>query len=442
MAASAQLDEARLIGRISWRVAPIIIGLYLCAIIDRSNIGFAKLQMIDALHLTEVGFALGSSFFFFSYVAVEIPSTLAVHRFGARLWFARIVFTWGLMTVLLAWSSSGTMFYVLRFLLGAAEGGLYPGIIYFLTLWYPQKYRVQAVGLLTLGSAFGNMLSALIGGPLLDLHGFLGFAGWQWVFIATGVPAVLMTAVVLLYLPDRPEHAKFLSDDEKAQLAASLAQDAPHGESHGNPLTAMWDIRVLALAFLYVLINISLFGVIYWLPTVVKAFGVTGTQNGLLTSIPWAFAAVLLLWLPRRLRTETDVLRAVTIVTMIGLVCFFASTMLPNDWMRFVALAIGTPCISILYPCIWSFPPRFFSGGRAAASIGAISTIGLLGGLFAQNLMPWVAQISGRPVAAMVVPAVCLAIIGLAAILRSSALGKAPAAASLIEPSLNKKGTP
>ncbi|MBV8915847.1 MAG: MFS transporter, partial [Acetobacteraceae bacterium] len=271
-------------------------------------------------------------------------------------------------------------------------------------------------------SAFGNMLSALIGGPLLDLDGLLGFAGWQWVFLATGLPAVLMTAVVLLFLTDRPQHAKFLSSEEKGWLVQTLSKESPASASHGNPLTALWDPRVLLLAVVYVLINISLFGVIYWMPTVVRGFGVTGTQNGLLTSIPWALSAVLLLWLPRRLRTEHAVLQAVAAIAVLGLLCFVASTMLPQDWMRFVALAIGTPCISVLYPCFWSIPPRYFTGGRAAASIGAISTVGLLGGFLAQNLMPGVAQMTGRPVAAMLVPAVCLAVVGFAALARDLSL--------------------
>ena len=413
--------ETRVIRRLSWRVMPIPIALFLCAIIDRSNIGFAKLQMLPALHLTEASFALASSFFFFTYILVEIPSTLAVHRFGARLWFARIVLTWGLLTIAFAWTSSETMLYALRMLLGAAEGGLYPGIILFIMLWFPQRNRAHAVGLLTLASALGNMLSALIGGPLLDLNGLLGLAGWQWVFIATGIPAVLMTVVVLVWLVDRPEQAKFLSPEEKAWLADALSREAAP-TVHGNPLRALWDPLTLAFSALYTLINISLFGVIYWLPTVVRAFGVTGTQNGLLSSIPWAVAAVALLVLPRRLQTERAVMGAIAGIASLGLLCFVASTLLPTDILRFAALVAGIPCISLLYPCFWSIPPRYFAGHRAAASIGAITSIGGLGGFIGQNLMPWVAQSIGRPVAAMLVPGACLALVGAVALVRSLAL--------------------
>ena len=425
--------ETETLRRIGWRVLPILMALFLFAIIDRSNIGFAKLQMASALHLSEAAFALGSSLFFFTYVAVEIPSALAVNRFGARLWFARIVLTWGLLTVAMAWASSGTAFYWLRLLLGAAEGGLYPGILFFITLWYPQAYRAQAFGVITLGSAIGNALSALISGPLLDMDGMLGFAGCQWVFIATGIPAVLMTAVVLIWLPNNPRDASFLSPEQKAWLAGALARTAPRQATHGSPLRAIWDLRVLVLSLIYTLLNVSLFGVIYWLPTVVKAFGVTGTQNGLLSAFPWMLSGVALLWLPRRLRTERAVLRAIATVCAVGLACFLASTLLPQDWMRYAAVALGIPCISILYPCFWTIPARLFAEARAAAAIAAVTTIGGLGGFYAQNLMPWVAHLSGRPVTAMAVPFVCLAIIGAAAVLRVRTLRRSEAVIPLLE---------
>lgn len=383
---------------------PIIIGLYLCAIIDRSNIGFAKLQMLGALHLSEIGFALGSSFFFFSYVLVEIPSALAAYRFGARLWFARIAFTWGLVTVLIAFSNSGYTFYTLRFLLGAAEGGLYPSIIFYLTLWFPERHRARAIGLLTLGSAFGNMLSSLIAGSLLDLHGMANLSGWQWVFIATGIPPILLSVVVLKFLPSVPAEASFLSSNEKTWLAASKTEP----EYHGNPLVALFDLKVLWLAFINTLINISLFGVIYWLPTVIHGFGVSGTENGLLNSVAWALAAILLCTLPPRLQTESAIDRAAAIISFVGVCAFAAATMLPSNVLRFAAMAIGTPCISVLFPIFWFYPSRLFKGSRGAASIAVVNTIGLLGGFIGQNLMPSMAAAIGTPVGAMIVPAVCL----------------------------------
>jgi len=419
-----RLAEERLIKKITWRILPIVIALYLCAIIDRSNIGFAKLQMIGALNLTETGFALGASFFFISYALVEVPSSIAAHRYGARIWFARIVFTWGLLTVALAWSTSGTMFYILRFLLGAAEGGLYPAAIYYLTLWFPQRHRVHAVGMLTLGSSFGNMFAALLGGPLLDLDGLLGFQGWQWVFIATGTPAVLMTGVVLMFLPNNPKEAKFLSVEDKEWLEEELRAEQTEPQKKGNPFSAIWDPKVLVLSGIMALINISLYGMIYWVPTVVKSFGATATQNGMLSSIPWVLAAILLSTLPRRLKTERSVCRAVACVTTVGVICFILAMVLPQNWMRFIVMVIGIPCISVLYPCFWFFPARFFFGVRAAASMGAISMIAQFGALAGQNLMPWVAQLAGAPIFALAVPATCLAILGVIALSRGQTVNR------------------
>jgi MFS family permease len=410
-----ELNEDAVMRRITLRVVPLTVLIYLIAIIDRANVGFAKLQMVSDLHMTEQLYGLASSLFFIGYLSLEIPSALAVHRFGARAWFARILFTWGLFTIAGAWVTSGSMFAALRFFVGCAEAGAYPGIIYYFTLWFPKVYRARVLGFLTLGSAFGNMFGSLVSGALLDLDGALGLSGWQWVFIATGLPAILLTPIVLAFLPNVPAKAAFLSETEKAWLLAEMSKEAPPAHS-GNPFTAIWDRRVLLLSLTYMLILASLYGVIYWLPTVVKAFGATGTQNGILSSIPWMIAAVFLIILPRRLRKERVVLTAMVVISAVGLVCFYLSTMVPENWMRLVAMSIGTPCISLLFPCLWFLPSLFFTGTRAATAIATISTIGNLGGFFAQNAMPWVAQMAGAPVAAMLVPSICLTAVGILAL--------------------------
>jgi MFS family permease len=415
--AAAPVDERQLMRRVTLRLMPLVTLIYLIAIIDRSNVGFAKLQMVQDLHMSEAVYGLGASLFFIGYLVFEIPSTLAVHRFGARGWLARIMLTWGIVTILLAFAYSTTSFYVLRLLLGVAEAGAYPGLIYFITLWFPPTYRVGVVGVLTLGSAFGNMLGALVGGPLLDLNGVLGFAGWQWVFLATGVPAVIMTFAILLFLPSRPSDARFLSDEEKTWLNAALRRGQDEARPHGSILSVIWDSRVLFFSLMYALILCALYGVIYWLPTVVKGFGVTGTQNGLISSVPWAVAAIALMIIPRRLEHEPDVLATMGILALIGVAAFVTSTLVAENWMRFFAMAVGTPCVSLLLPCFWSLPSRRFSGAKAATAIGAISTLGNVGGFVAQNGMPWVAQTTGSAVGAMLVPAGCLAVLGLSAVL-------------------------
>jgi MFS family permease len=412
------IDEAKLMSRIIWRIMPLLMLVYLVAVIDRSNIGFAKLQMARELNMSEQAFGLASSLFFIGYLICEIPSTLAVHRFGARAWLTRILVSWGAVTVAMAFVTSDKMFTVMRFLLGIAEAGAYPGIIYVTSIWFPQSYRVRVMGIITLGSAFGNMFGALASGPLLDLHGLLGMSGWQWVFIVTGLPAVLLGGFVLWLLPNRPDDAAFLSDTEKSWLTRRLA-DENDGKRESHSLwQVLWDGRVWFLSAVYALILTSLYGVIYWTPTVIKAFGASGTQNGLLTSLPWLLTALMLLILPKRLREHRTVIVAMTCLSAIGVAAFVLSTVVPENWMRLLAMIVGTPCTSLLLPCFWSLPSRFLAGERAAAGIGAISMLGSFGGFAAQNLMPRVAELGGSPAAAMLVPAVCLALLGCGAALQ------------------------
>ncbi|WP_412065758.1 MFS transporter [Rhizobium sp. SYY.PMSO] len=412
------IDEEKLFQKIVWRVVPLAVLIYLIAIIDRANVGFAKLQMVSALQMTEQLYGMASSLFFIGYLVLEVPSAYAVNRFGARLWLARILLTWGILTIATAWVTSGSLFAALRFLVGCAEAGAYPGIIYYFTLWFPKNHRAKVLGFLTLGSAFGNLFGSLVSGFLLDLDGTLGLAGWQWVFIMTGLPALALFPFALLSLPDGPAKARFLDAGECDWLKKRLGAEEPAGQ-HGNPLSVIWDGRVLLLSLVYMLILTSLYGVIYWLPTVVRGFGVSGTQNGLLSAIPWVVGVAALVIIPRHLRKERTVLFAMVAISCLGLVCFYLSTTLPQNWMRMVAMSIGTPCISLLFPCLWFLPSLFFSGKHVALAIAAISTIGNLGGFFAQNLMPWVAGVAGSPVSAMLVPAAALAAIGVLAFVMS-----------------------
>ena len=405
-----------LMRRIMWRIMPLLIGMMLLAVIDRSNVGYAKLQMVHDLGMSEATYGLASSLFFIGYALFEVPSALAAHRFGARLWFARILVTWGVLTVLLGFTFTGSIFAAVRFLVGVAEAGAYPGIIFYLTLWFPKRYRVQAVALLTIGSPLGNMFGSLFGGVFLDLNGLLGLAGWQWVFIATGAPALLLVILILKYLPDGPQGVSFLTPAEKTWLAGELGRGEISQTMHSNPLRVLSDPRVLWFSLVYIMITLSLYGIIYWLPTVVKGFDVTGTQNGLLNALPWAVAAVVLTWLPRHLREHRTVLVGMAAIALCGMFAFFTSTLWPQNWMRYVALAIGTPCVSLLFPCFWYLPSQIFKGAHAAAAIAAISTIGSLGGFAAQNLMPWVAQTTGSAVAAMAVPAGALALLAVSAL--------------------------
>jgi MFS family permease len=426
------ISEQQVMKKMAWRLMPLLIVMFLIAFIDRQNVGFAKLEMVQALGMTEAAYGLGASLFFIGYLLFEVPSTLALHRFGARTWLARIMITWGVITVLLAFTKSLPVFYSYRFALGVAEAGFYPGVIYFLTQWFPQSYRTRVLGFFTLGSSLANMLGSLVGGLLLSLGGTWGFAGWQWVFMATGLPAILIAFVALKYLPNSVKDAPFLSQGEKDVVLAALQRETSTEAKASRPWAAVVDPKVLLFAATYMLMSTSLYGVTYWMPTLVKSYGVSSTVNGLLNMIPWALATLLLLWLPGKLKRERVVLRAMTVVAGIGVVCFASSLVLPTVSLRFVALCLGGACIPMLYPCFWSLPPRFFSGSRAAASVAAINCIGNLGGFFGQNLMPYVGKVSHSHTAPMLVPTTCLlalaigtAIAGTIGTRRKSAMGSA-----------------
>ncbi len=405
-------SEQAVVKKIAWRLMPLLIVMFLIAFIDRQNVGFAKLQMVHALGMSEASYGLGASLFFIGYLIFEVPSTLALHRYGARLWLARIMVTWGAVTVAMAFTHSMGLFYVLRFALGIAEAGFYPGVIFYLTLWFPQSHRTRMLGFFTLGSALANMLGSLAGGLLLSLDGSLGLAGWQWVFVATGTPAIVIALIALRYLPESVEHAPFLSGAEKNLMVAALKREAPAEAVSEHPWRALVDKRVLMFACGYMMMSTSLYGVTYWMPTLLKSGGVSHSMNGLLNMIPWMLSALLLLWLPAKLKHESVVLKAMTAVASVGVIGFALSLVLPGLPLRFAALVLGGACIPLLYPCFWSLPPRYFTGARAAASIAAINSIGNLGGFFAQNLMPYIGKLAGNTSAPMLVPVVCLTLLG------------------------------
>ncbi|MDR3098226.1 MAG: MFS transporter [Paraburkholderia sp.] len=410
-------EERQVMSKIARRLMPILVVMFLISFIDRQNVGFAKLQMVHSLHMTETAFGLASSLFFIGYLLFEVPSTLALHRFGARVWLARIMVTWGAITVLMGFTTSMQVFCGLRLALGIAEAGFYPGVIYYLTLWFPQSYRARVLGVFTLGSALANMLGSLVGGWLLSLSGVWGLEGWQWVFIATGVPAVLVGVTVFKLLPASYREAGFLSAREKELVAAAHEREKPEHAEHSQPWKALLDPRVMLFAATYMMMSTSLYGVTYWLPTLVKSFGVSSSTNGMLSMLPWAISVLLLLYLPGKLRRAKSILRAIAIVAALGALGFLLSLLLPSTPLRFIALVFGGACIPLLYPCFWSMPPRYFTGARAAASVAAINSIGNLGGFFGQNLMPLAGKATGTAFGPMIVPIVCLAVLGTGALI-------------------------
>jgi MFS family permease len=405
--------EASTVRRVTTRLMPLFCLMYLIAYIDRQNVSYAKLEMVQALGLSEAAYGLGASLFFIGYFLFEAPSNLILAKVGARVWFARIMFTWGLVTLALGFTQNATMFYVLRFLLGVTEAGFFPGVLYVLTLWFPQAHRGRMVGLFMVASALANAVGAMVGGALLDLHGLGGLAGWQWVFLATGLPAVLMTPYVLWKLPNGPEKAPWLEPDQKAWLAQTLASEHGGAEiSHAGAWKAMLDPRVLLLAGLYIGMPLGAYGLSYWLPTIVKAFGVSNTLNGLINIIPWVLVAAALWFVPRHAARRGFTVWHVAGPPLIAAVALILSVVVPGTWAKFALLCVAAPAIFAGQPGFWSLPPTFLSGARAAAGIAAINAVGNLGGFIAQNVVPMIRDATGSNLAPMLFLAACLTLTG------------------------------
>lgn len=407
------VEEKALISKITWRLMPFLGILYLIAYIDRQNVSFAKLQMVGDLHMSEYAYGLGASLFFLGYFLFEVPSNLFLERFGARRWFARIMITWGAVTIALAYTQNATMFYILRFLLGLTEAGFFPGVLYLLTLWFPKDYRGRMVGLFMIFSAIANAIGAPVGGSLLGLDGVWGYAGWEWVFLATGVPAVIAGIVTLFYLDDTPQKAAFLSDEEKTWLADTLTRENAGMEKKAdNGFKALVNPTVLLMAICYVGFPLAAYGLSYWLPTIVKGFGVSDMENGFINVIPWLIVAAALWLVPAAADKAEKKTAYIVIPAFVGAIALVMSVMVNQPVVQFFFLCVAAAGIFAGQPVFWSLPSRFLKGAGAAAGLAAINSVGNLGGFVAQNVVPWIHDETGSNTYPMLFLAACLAVAG------------------------------
>jgi MFS family permease len=418
--------ERTVIGIFLRRMMPLLGLMYLVAYIDRQNVSFAKLQMLGDLNISETAYGLGASLFFVGYFLFEVPSNLILGKVGARVWFARIMISWGIVTILLAYTRNEVMFYVLRFALGAAEAGFFPGVLYLLTIWIPFTHRARMVGWFMMASIVANAIGAPINGSLLDLDGTLGLRGWQWVFLATGVPAVLVGLYTLIGLPDGPATARFLDPAQRTWLSETIAAEdrRAHKVEHGNPIKALADGRVLLLAITYVGFPLAAYGLSYWLPTVVKGFGVSNTVNGFVNILPWIATGIGLWWLPRHSEETGEKTWHIVLTVALGVVCLVGSVIIPGNVAKFALLCLAAMAIFSAQPIFWTLPSSFLSGASAAAGLAVINSIGNLGGFVAQNVVPWIKDRTGSDLAPMLFLAGCLALAGVMVLIVQAVLGR------------------
>lgn len=382
--------------KVTWRLIPFLFLCYVFAYLDRVNVGFAKLQMLSDLKFSETVYGLGAGIFFIGYFIFEVPSNIAMHRFGARKWIARIMITWGVISAAMIFIKSPTTFYILRFFLGVAEAGFFPGIILYLTYWYPSSRR----GKITAMFMTGIPISGVVGGPLSgwilnQFNGVYGMPGWQWLFLLEAIPSFLAGFVVLVYLDDKISAAKWLTVEQRSLLEKSLANEAGNIEVH-----SVWgpfrNKRVWVLSLCYFGIIMGLYGISFWLPTLFKASGVADAFTvGLLTMIPYGAAAIAMVMLGRSSDRMKERRWHVAMPALLGAAGLVASTFVPhNAALAVLFLTLATIGIMGALCQFWAIPPSFLGGAAAAAGIALINSVGNLAGFVSPYLVGWIKDLT------------------------------------------------
>jgi MFS family permease len=379
-----------IVSQVMRRLLPFLLLMYVLAFLDRANIGFAQKALQHDTGISNAAFAFGAGVFFVGYALFEVPSNLLLHRVGARLWMCRIMVTWGLVSAAMSLAHTATTFYALRFLLGVAEAGFFPGVIYYLTRWFPQSARARAVGVFYFGAPLAFMFGSPLSGFLLELHGAMNLAGWQWLFLIEGGLASVVGVWAFVYLDDRPEDASWLTPQARKTLSAALDDDARAASAHGprNLLAALVDKRVLLFSAIYLLIQMSVYGVIFYLPQQVAALmgESVGLRVGMVAAVPWICALALTWFVPRRAdATGTHRRWAVALLVLAG--CGIGvSGATHSPLLAMAALCCAASGFIAAQPLFWTFPTRYLTGAAAAGGIALINSLGSLGGFIAPTL--------------------------------------------------------
>jgi D-galactonate transporter len=408
---STPFEEATYL-KVTWRLIPLLLLCYIVAYLDRVNVGFAKLQMAGELGFSDAVYGLGAGMFFIGYFFFEVPSNIILHRVGARVWIARIMVTWGIVSGGMMFIQTETQFYVMRFLLGLAEAGFFPGIILYLTYWYPSHRRARIVSMFMTGIP----LAGVIGGPL---SGWImkswdqvnGLHGWQWMFLLEAIPSVIIGVVVYFYLDDRITSAKWLKDEERDMLQKRI-QEEESDKEHVPMMQVFKSGRMWTMSAIYFTMAMSLYGVSFWLPTIIKGMGVTDNlEIGMLSSLPWIAAVFSMLLFARSADKMRERRWHVVIPMLMGSTGLILSVLLSgNHYLSFAALILACMGIVSAIPLFWSLPTAFLVGAGAAAGIAAINSIANLAGFLAPYLVGWLKQLTSSTDSGMYLLAAVLVI--------------------------------
>jgi ACS family tartrate transporter-like MFS transporter len=371
---------------------------FFIAFLDRVNVGFAALQMNEDLGFSARIYGLGAGLFFIGYFLFEVPSNLILHRVGARRWIARIMISWGFIAAGMAFVQGPTSVYVMRVLLGVAEAGFFPGMIYYISLWFPARERARATAIFILGLPISVLLGAPLSTALLSLDGIAGFEGWQWLFVIEGLPAVLLGLVVLRYMTDRPADADWLPASQREWLVAKIAQEqaATATRHRGSPLQTLKDPKVLTLAGAFLCNVVPIYGITMWLPLIVKSAGdLSNFEVGLITTLPYICAAIAMVVNARHSDRTGERKLHILLGALLGACGFVLAAVATSPYLGLAGICIGAIGIWAANTVFWTLPATFMTGAAAAAGIGLINAVGNLGGFVGPYLIGWIRESFG-----------------------------------------------
>jgi D-galactonate transporter len=400
LAAPDRQADARLYAKVAWRLIPLLFICYVVAYLDRINVGFAKLQMQDALGFSDTVYGLGAGIFFVGYFLFEVPSNMILERIGAKRTIARIMICWGVVGCLMAHVSTPTGFYVLRFLLGAFEAGFFPGVVYYLGCWFPESRRGHMLGIFMTGIPIAGLFGGPVSGwAMSSLNGF-GFQGWQWLYIIEAAPAVLLGIAAIVWLDDNAGRAKWLTNAERERIAGALTAESARNSSRADSSlrTAMTSPRLYALAFAYFAFICGTYAVSFWLPTMLKSSGVTDVARiGWLSAIPYGISAVGMVALCRSSDRTMERRWHTSLAAIAGAVALALLPYVPSSVsVTLVLLTVAATGIFATMPLFWSIATDYFSGTPSAAvAIAFINSLGLVGGFASPFAMGWLKTATG-----------------------------------------------
>jgi MFS transporter, ACS family, tartrate transporter len=387
-------QQEAVLKKIAWRVVPLLTLAYVVNYLDRTNISVAALTMSKDLGFTDTVFGVGAGILFAGYTVFEIPSNLALYSFGARRWIARIMITWGIVSAATAWVYDANSYYVARFALGVAEAGFFPGVAYFLSAWFPTQYRTRMLAWFLVAIPLSSVVGGPISGLLQEMNGVLGVRGWQWIFIVEGLPAVILGFVVLRVLADTLDGAPWLNPKERQILGDMLAAERRE-RPKSSLLAALSDVRVVMLAVIQFGFTLGSYGVLFFLPQIIKGFGLSNLTSSFLSAVPYVFASAGMLWWSWHVDRTGKKIGNLTIACAVGMVGLALSVVSGNLFIALSALTMALVGITSARSIFWPIPTRFLSGVGSAAGLAFINSIGTAGGFVGPSLMGWLKDYTG-----------------------------------------------